>query len=512
MNNPDEDTAANQFGKGDKYFGICTLMATMPGLPMFGHGQIEGFTEKYGMEYKRAYWDEQPDHSLIDRHQWQIIPLIKQRYLFANVDNFYLYDFFTREGMVDENVFAYSNRAGDERSLVVYHNRFGDTSGWVRTSARFMDKKARRIRQVELSAGLDIPDKKDVFLIFRDRLNGLQYIRSCQEIAHKGLFVQMDAYRAHVFLDFQMVEDDVQGWWGRVHDHLNGRGAPDLHQLRLELPVRPVLQPLREIANAGYFKYLLDHKLRAGGDAPAGYLINEAENKLKNLIQGAARLTEIVMDSEQICRYFRLKLKILFSTQWLDEMAGESQSKARGEISTLVRQFSSSDIWLAQICWTFLDCLRSAIGKDTVSFNQLVRDWRLLEVVENGLWEMGELISSPLDAVRSIRFLLRSENWLKIANRSGIKKIAIDWVEDEFARDYLGINDYDGKTWFDQHRLGLALALLAYEGAYEIMRVDDPGTKKGRERLEKLAKMVQKFQKAAKKSAFEMASFLEEIS
>ncbi|MCL2127965.1 MAG: alpha-amylase family glycosyl hydrolase, partial [Treponema sp.] len=40
MNNPDEDTAVAQFGKGDKYFGICTMMVTMPGLPMFGHGQI----------------------------------------------------------------------------------------------------------------------------------------------------------------------------------------------------------------------------------------------------------------------------------------------------------------------------------------------------------------------------------------------------------------------------------------------------------------------------------------
>jgi hypothetical protein len=66
MNNPDERTAVDQFGKGDKYFGICTMMATMPGLPMFGHGQIEGFAEKYGMEYRRAYWDEQPD-GLSDR-------------------------------------------------------------------------------------------------------------------------------------------------------------------------------------------------------------------------------------------------------------------------------------------------------------------------------------------------------------------------------------------------------------------------------------------------------------
>src|SRR5262249_23076592 len=61
MSNPDERTAVDQFGKGDKYFGVCTLMATMPGLPMFGHGQVEGLTERYGMEYRRAYLDETAD-------------------------------------------------------------------------------------------------------------------------------------------------------------------------------------------------------------------------------------------------------------------------------------------------------------------------------------------------------------------------------------------------------------------------------------------------------------------
>ena len=61
MNNPDEQTAVEQFGKGDKYFGVATLLATLPGLPMFGHGQVEGFGEKYGMEFRRATLDEQPD-------------------------------------------------------------------------------------------------------------------------------------------------------------------------------------------------------------------------------------------------------------------------------------------------------------------------------------------------------------------------------------------------------------------------------------------------------------------
>ena len=117
MNNPDERTAVDQFGKDDKYFGVCTLLATMPGLPMFGHGQIEGYAEKYGMEFRRAYWEESPDSGLLDRHQREIFPLLRRRSIFAEVADFYLYDFYAADGHVNEDVFAYSNMRGDETYL-----------------------------------------------------------------------------------------------------------------------------------------------------------------------------------------------------------------------------------------------------------------------------------------------------------------------------------------------------------------------------------------------------------
>ena len=101
MNNPDEETAVAQFGKGDKYFGIATMLATLPGLPMFGHGQVEGYAEKYGMEYRRAYWDEEPDPALVERHERQIFPLLHRRHLFAEVEHFLLYDVVAPEGHVN---------------------------------------------------------------------------------------------------------------------------------------------------------------------------------------------------------------------------------------------------------------------------------------------------------------------------------------------------------------------------------------------------------------------------
>ncbi|MDP2965053.1 MAG: alpha-amylase family glycosyl hydrolase [Pelolinea sp.] len=344
MNNPDEYSAANQFGKGDKYFGICTLMATMPGLPMFGHGQIEGFTEKYGMEYKRAYLDEQPDQQLIERHAWQIFPLLKRRYLFSDVDHFYLYDFYTPEGQVDENVFAYSNCSGEERSLVVYHNRFGDTSGWMRTSTVFMDKTTGVLCQVELHTGLNLPESRHQYVLFRDQLSGLEYIRNCAEIARKGMFVQLDAYRAHVFTDFRIEKDDESGMWGQLNDHLNGRGTADIQELRWELPLRPVLQPLREIANLGYFSFLLAQHPKAVGSEVPDFLLNEADHKLDKLINGAAGLLQTPLDAKASHGDFRRKVAMIYQLEWLDNILGDKLPPSLKKLIPWLREKTSGDM------------------------------------------------------------------------------------------------------------------------------------------------------------------------
>ncbi|HLO35927.1 MAG TPA: alpha-amylase family glycosyl hydrolase, partial [Candidatus Deferrimicrobium sp.] len=142
LTNPDEETAIEQFGTGDKYFGAATLLATMPGLPMIGHGQIEGFTEKYGMEFRRARLDELPNPGLIAYFEAQVVPLLRERRRFAGSADFRLYDVVGDGGAIVEDVLAYSNGRGDERSLVVFHNRFAETAGWIRDSVPYAVKHA----------------------------------------------------------------------------------------------------------------------------------------------------------------------------------------------------------------------------------------------------------------------------------------------------------------------------------------------------------------------------------
>ncbi|MFN8631973.1 MAG: hypothetical protein U0838_17140 [Chloroflexota bacterium] len=125
----------------------------MPGLPMIGHGQFEGFAEKYGMEFRRAAWSEEPDQWLIERHERELVPLLHRRGDFAEAADFLLYDVTHDFGGVEENVFAYSNGTGDARSLVVFHNRFGDTSGWIKGSAAYAVKEADGSKRLVADAG-----------------------------------------------------------------------------------------------------------------------------------------------------------------------------------------------------------------------------------------------------------------------------------------------------------------------------------------------------------------------
>jgi hypothetical protein len=231
-------------------------MITLPGLPMFGHGQIEGFSEKYGMEFKKAYWEEQEDGYLIDRHEREIFPLLKKRYLFSQVEHFILYDLIGPDGFVNEDVFAYSNRAGYEKALVLYNNRYERSAGWIKYSSAASEKRGNEFRQFTLSEGLSLSAEGNRYIIFRDQINNLEYIRPASELAHHGLYVELDGFKYHVFLDFREVQENEYGHYGQINDYLGGRGVPSINQALKETFLKPVHQPFLDLLNAGFLSSL----------------------------------------------------------------------------------------------------------------------------------------------------------------------------------------------------------------------------------------------------------------
>ena len=243
MTNPDEESAVEQFGTGDKYFGIATVLATMPGLPMIGHGQIEGFAEKYGMEFQRARMDEQPNEGLIARFEHDLVPLLHDRWKYADAADFRLYDATADGGAVLEDVYAYSNGRGPDRSLVVYHNRFATVAGWIRNSVPFARKAAdgsKSIERTTVAEALGLAADQDVFVAFREARSGLEFLRSGRELAERGLFVELDAYRTLVFGSFREVRSRPGAPWADLAGRLGVRGVPSLDDALADLHLAPV--------------------------------------------------------------------------------------------------------------------------------------------------------------------------------------------------------------------------------------------------------------------------------
>ncbi len=261
MNNPDEKTAVEQFGTGDKYFGIATLLSTMPGLPMFGHGQVEGFAEKYGMEFRRAYWDERPNEGLVGRHEWQIFPLLHRRRLFADVRDFRLFDVIDDGGHVNEDVFAYSNRSGDERALVVYHNRFGSMHGRIRQSVAFAEKGPdgeKRLVRSTLAEALGLTGAPGAVAVYRDVLAGLEHVREISDLRTHGFRVVLDAYATHVYLGWREIAGEAAAEYRALAAELGGAGVPSVEAALAERRLRPLHDAVAIVMNEGQLRDLVD--------------------------------------------------------------------------------------------------------------------------------------------------------------------------------------------------------------------------------------------------------------
>jgi glycosidase len=246
MSNPDERTAIDQFGSGDKYFGVSMLLATLPGLPMFGHGQIEGFTERYGMDFKQARLDEYPNEYLVTRHQHLIAPLLRRRYLFADSEHFLFYDFWNDHGTVDENVFAYSNRQGNERAVIVYNNSYQSTHGTIHFSVGFLEKATASIQQKSLALGLNLTGDDSIVVAYMDSILGLEYLRRTNDLRDHGLTLGLRGYQYVALLKWRELRSTAEQPWDRLCDALHGSGVYSLEEALSKLQIQPLLEALRQ--------------------------------------------------------------------------------------------------------------------------------------------------------------------------------------------------------------------------------------------------------------------------
>jgi len=455
MNNPDEKTAVEQFGKGDKYFGICTLMATMPGLPMFGHGQIEGFAEKYGMEYYRPYWDEEVDPYMVQRHTQQIFPLLKRRELFSEVDNFLLYDFYSGEGQVDEDVFVYSNSKNNQHGLVVYHNRFGTTRGWVHQSASYLNKDTGELENLTLAQGFKLKAGYANFLVFRDSTSGLEFIRSSQEVRDKGLYFELNAYESHVFLDFREVEDNGLGQFAQLNAYLNGRGVPSIDEAIKELMLAPILTPLKALVSANSLRLNYQSRIKTTDEKLKSDTVRMHGEKFLRFIQEINNFTHMQTPTAPLLQQEQRGLEAILNINVFGERYPFPGSKKYQTVIHYMQEnlgdypFS----WYILFLWNDLRLMGRVItdNKQTSEISRSWMDeWGINRQIQNLLEEIGFDYHQAQSGVTILNLLIRQQDWITDIEEMTSLGLLERWLTQDEVRSFLNINRYRGKLYFNK--------------------------------------------------------------
>ena len=256
MSNPDEKTALEQFGKGDKYFGVATRARDAaraadararpgPGLRReVRHGVPAGDARRAARTRGSS-----------TRHEREIFPLLHRRAWFAEARDFLLYDFVTDGGARRRARLRLLERGGSgavagRLPRPVRLDQRGDprSAGYAVKSPERVEaagpalagrgpgpaQRARRVRR--------LPRRPD-----RPRVPALVPARS----GSTGCGSPSTPTPAHVFWEFREVRDGSPASGRGSRRGSPGAAVPSLDEAMRELQLEPVHGPLRAIFAGG---------------------------------------------------------------------------------------------------------------------------------------------------------------------------------------------------------------------------------------------------------------------
>ncbi|MFZ1290754.1 MAG: alpha-amylase family glycosyl hydrolase [Melioribacteraceae bacterium] len=471
MSNPDEETAINQFGTDDKYFGVLILMCTLPGLPMLAHGQIEGYTEKYGMEYQRAYYDETPQHWLVERHEKEVFPILGKRYLFAEVDNFWLYDFIDMHNNLNENVFAFSNAHNNEKALVIYNNNFQPTSGYINFSRQKLKNNitAKHLANIKFSDKFKIQNSQHHFYIFKDMSHQTEYLFNGKDICESGLFLNLKGFEYRVYLNVEEIYDQ----FGFVHNfYKENFGKPiwgvkeNLEDIKL-IPIQNAFKKIFNYKNLSkYFELAFEHSQNI---TLVDETINKIASEYSHFIFQLKNHLNTDFNYDLLQTSLHEKLKNVFNLIKIGQFKKSKPTNTDERAKQILSEKNKINFMLL-ILSEVIECTKEIILNENVA-KAFPENLKLTKVVQQIL---SEYTNNEFESTRNaimLNLVISKKNnlenlnidfneFIKLRSSSKMFQFLIDSngkyfneiLNSEFTQAYIDVNEYNGKKYFSKER------------------------------------------------------------
>jgi hypothetical protein len=390
---------------------------------------------------------------------------MRRRHIFSGSDQFVLYDFYSGNH-VNEDVFAYSNRSGGERGIILFHNKYATTSGWIRFSCAYLRKDVNggsSLVQRSLAEALEFNGDGRHYYSFRDYATGLSYLRNGRDLWEQGLYVEMGGYEYHAFLDFQEIRDDEYGTWGTLCYRLNGAGVESLEE---------EVKQVRYGAANDSLRALLGKAISAAAepDADAQSIIPP----LEPLVAGFFK--SLVPQSKEKSQR---SLLVYFGT----------------EISNALRdpdfQATEDPCGFLLLC-AFLALHRSGelSGADS---SQMVEAYGLVRPVIDSFGALAE-------SGKSCPHLSREEQFLAKCHQDGPVAPGEELLREPVVVDFLQLHESGGVEWFNKERFEMLVTWLNRVAPYAQDGAPEP--------VAELAKISNLLQDAAAVAGYRVDRFL----
>jgi hypothetical protein len=413
----------------------------------------------------------------INTSRQEIFPVTRKRYLFSEVYHFNIFDYIDSYGNINENVFAYTNRFGNERTLVFYNNKYEQAQGRIHFSAPKLTQtgNGKETLTVSLAQALDIRGGEKIFYAFREHISGLEYLKKGDEINENGFHWNLNGFEYRLFWEFREIYDE-NGDYEKLYWKTGGEGVPSIERAFEEMQLQPLHDCYEALFSEDIINFIVNRVLdeKRGVQQKLGYKLMKSRfagliEKIKDYGYLKAAESEVLSENfitcvrsiEKAYDFIFMKEKpmkeflVKYGLSSLNELLTiGSKSSYRENLVILLAYYSISTIQnelpenekddllrKTRFHWP----LKKILQRTGRGENSIARDLNLLMLLLNdngGLFDFSKLKPDEMTSA------LQKNRHRELMEQKTAK--ALEMLDDEFIRNFMGVNEYKNIVYFSK--------------------------------------------------------------